>query len=82
MSDAIEKSEDQSSYHSQNRISAQGRVQYLLDKGNIDSMIYQVHKCILSQSTDPFNGQTKYYWKIYTFDLSQKLPIKCVESLV
>ena len=31
-------------------------------------------KSILSQSTDPFNGQTKYYFKIYTCDLSIYLP--------
>ena len=34
-------------------------------------MIYQVFKYILS--IDPFNGQTKNYLKIYTFDMSLNL---------
>ena len=46
----------------------------VLDKSDIIFMTYQVIKCILSQSTDPFNGQTKYYLKIYTFNISQNLP--------
>ena len=37
-------------------------------------MIYQVLKCILSQSTDPFNSKTKYYLNTYTFNLSVNLP--------
>ena len=33
-------------------------------------MIYQLLKCILSQRTDLFNGKTKYYLKIYTFNMT------------
>ena len=38
----------------------------ILDQSDIVSMIYQVLKCILSQST----GQTKRHLKIYTSDMS------------
>ena len=37
-------------------------------------MIYQVLKCILSQITDLFNGQTEYYLNIFTFNMSLNIP--------
>ena len=48
----------------------------VLDQNYIVSMIYQVLESILSHITDPFNGHTKYYLKIYTyvFDLLPNLP--------
>ena len=35
----------------------------------------KTHTLLLSQRSDLFNGQMKYYFKIYTFDLSLNLHI-------
>ena len=51
------ESEQQNSYHSQKLyFSTWQSRRDVLDKSDIVSIIYQEHKCILSQSTNQFNS--------------------------
>ena len=55
-----------------------GRISFYEDRftisgSNVESYVTFMVKSILSQSSDLYNGQIKYYLKIYTFELSLNL---------
>ena len=62
----IQHLNDKNDYHNhESYLNTRQSQREVLDKSDKVPMTCQMFKCIPSQSTNPFNGQTKYYLKKY-----------------